>query len=304
MAAATRVWMAFAISILALSVSGAAGAQVFAAVRDELTRNPTGRDNQVVSAIRMAFTGGWIVGPVLGSVLGSLIGLRWLLVVAAVCIALQAVPLLGQRVPRLDVPPAGDGPVLRRDSLRTALPMLIFIALCVLAISGDTVKFAYLPIYLEHTLHASDAVRGAVIAIQPLFELLLMPVFAWAADRVGAARLVAVGMGFGVLANVGYALSTSVLELFGAQVLMAGMWAAIAGLGVTVAQALYPQGVGLASTAFFSSIVFSSALGGLIGTAGVVLLGVPRLFLLPAGLCALAAGGMIIMVLRTRARTI
>ena len=71
MALATQLWMPFVISVVALSLAGAASAQIFAAVRDELSRRPTGADNRVISTIRMSFTAGWIVGPVLGSWLGS-----------------------------------------------------------------------------------------------------------------------------------------------------------------------------------------------------------------------------------------
>jgi SET family sugar efflux transporter-like MFS transporter len=45
MAAATVVWLPFVISTLALCVSGASMAQLFAACRDELSRNPTSADN-------------------------------------------------------------------------------------------------------------------------------------------------------------------------------------------------------------------------------------------------------------------
>ena len=41
MSLVTQLWMPFVISVLALGVAGAAGAQVYAAVRDELSRRPT-----------------------------------------------------------------------------------------------------------------------------------------------------------------------------------------------------------------------------------------------------------------------
>ena len=79
-------------------------AQLFAATRDELSRRPTGADNRVLSAVRMAFTAGWVLGPVLGSWLGSVVGLRPLLVATAVLTLSQLLPLAGQRVERFRRP--------------------------------------------------------------------------------------------------------------------------------------------------------------------------------------------------------
>lgn len=71
--------MPFVISVVALSVAGAASTQIYAAVPAELNRNPTGADNRLVTTVRMVFTVGWIVGPVLGSWFGAVFGLRALL---------------------------------------------------------------------------------------------------------------------------------------------------------------------------------------------------------------------------------
>src|SRR6202012_1592670 len=67
LALATSVWMPFIIAIALLAVSGATASQVFAAVHDELTDKPGDANESVVAIIRMALTGGWIVGPVLGA---------------------------------------------------------------------------------------------------------------------------------------------------------------------------------------------------------------------------------------------
>ena len=55
MAFATEVWMAFAINLTVLGFAGATSSLIFAAVRDQLTHEPSGADNRVMSAIRMAF---------------------------------------------------------------------------------------------------------------------------------------------------------------------------------------------------------------------------------------------------------
>ena len=305
MAAATQMWMAFAVSLLALSVSGATGALLFAAARDELSRNPTGADNRIMSTVRMAYTAGWVIGPLWGSWFGGVFGLRALLVSTAAFTLAQLLPLVGVRVGRyvLAAPLPGsmdDRRGAARRDVRAMVPLFAFAGLCALAICGDTIKFSYLPIYMADDLGTSDTVRGAVIAIQPALELLLIPLFGLLADRFGAHRLVVAGAAMGVAANLAYATSTGVAGLFLGQALMAGLWAAMAGLGVSVAQRLYPQGVGVASTAFFSSLAVASTLGGLIGSAGVTRLGLPGLFFVPAGLCAAGVLGLLLLGVRLR----
>jgi SET family sugar efflux transporter-like MFS transporter len=124
---------------------------------------------------------------------------------------------------------------------------------------------------MANQLGISDALRGAVIAIQALVEPALMPIFAWLADWSSPIRVVAIGATFGIAANIAYATSTHVAGLFVGQILM-----------LTVAQQLYPHGVGLASTVFMSSITLSGGLGGAIGGLGTALLGVPQIFFVPA----------------------
>ena len=296
MALATSIWMPFVISVLALSVGGGASGQLFAAARDELSRQPTPADNRVISLIRMAFTAGWVIGPVLGSWLGSLVGLRWLLAGTALCTLVQLIPLGRQRIARFVLTPE-TGPVRRGRGMG---PLLIFIGLTVLAMSGDTVKFAYLPIYMADQLGISDRLRGTVIAVQPLLEFALMPLAAWLADRFGGMRVLAGGTLFGVGAYLTYASSSTVAGLFAGQLLTAVLWAALAAVGVSVAQNLYPQGVGTASSLFMSAMAVGAAAGGALGGFGAARFGLPEVFYLPAGLTALAGLGMIILDSRRR----
>lgn len=174
----------------------------------------------------------------------------------------------------------------------------MFVAACVLVMNGDTIKFAFLPLYMANQLGTSDALRGAVIGVQPLIELALMPFFAWLADRISPIRVVTIGAAFGIAATIAYATSTHVAGLFVGQILMSALWAAIAGLGVTVAQQLYPDGVGLASLVFMSSITLSGGLGGAIGGLGTALLGVPQIFFVPAVLTGLGTLGMVYVAYR------
>ena len=297
MALTTEVWMAFLINLTVLGFAGAAGSLIFAAVRDQLTHVPTGADNRVMSTVRLGFSLGFMTGPLVGSVLGGVAGLRVTLVAAGVCTLLQAVPLIGQTVARAvpdRVVPSGGAAgrtTSRPPSLR---PLVTFLGLCVLAMCGDTIRFAYLPIYMELQLATPDWLRGVVISAQSVGMLVFIPIMGVLADRFGAHRLVVVNVLMGVAANLGFMVAGNEFVLIAATLLNAAMWATLGGIGITVAQDLYPSGIGLASSLYFSAIRFSAAIGGVAGGLGVRWFGVPGVFLVPALLCAVSAVGLFV----------
>jgi MFS transporter, SET family, sugar efflux transporter len=305
MAFATEVWMAFAINLTVLGFAGATAALIFAAVRDQLTHVPTGADNRVMSTVRLGFSLGFMTGPLVGSVLGGVAGLRLTLIAAGICTLLQAAPMIGQTVTRA-VP---DRPVSPDDAAgrnaaghRSLVPLVTFLGLCVLAMCGDTIRFAYLPIYMELQLDTPDWLRGVVISVQSVGMLVFIPIMGVLADRFGAHRLVVVNVLFGVVANLGFMVAGNELVLIVATVLNAAMWATLGGIGITVAQDMYPTGIGMASALYFSAVRFAGGVGGIAGGLGVGWFGVPGVFLVPALLCILAAAGLLVQA-RVRHRT-
>jgi len=297
LAFATEVWMAFLINLTVLGFAGATSSLIFAAVRDQLTHAPTGADNRVMSMVRLGFSAGFMTGPVIGSVLGGVAGLRVTLITAGVCTALQAVPMIGQRVVRAEVHPVSvhdDG----RDSAHPSLaPLVTFLSLSVLAMGGDTIRFAYLPIFMELQLGTPDWLRGVVISMQSVGMLVFIPLMGVLADRFGAQRLVVGNVLLGVAANLGFALATNEAVLIAATLLNAAMWATLGGIGIVVAQDLYPTGIGLASSLYFSAIRFSAAIGGIAGGLGVGWFGVPGVFLVPAAMCLVSAVGLLVQAI-------
>ena len=297
MAFATEVWMAVAINLTMLGFAGATSALIFAAVRDQLTHEPTGADNRVMSTVRLGFSLGFMTGPLVGSVLGGVAGLRVTLVAAGVCTLLQAVPMIGQTVTRAVPDPvvSPDGTAGRSVSRpQSLLPLVTFLGLCVLAMCGDTIRFAYLPIYMELQLDTPDWLRGVVISVQSVGMLVFIPIMGVLADRFGAHRLVVVNVLIGVAANLGFMVASNELMLIVATVLNAAMWATLGGIGITVAQDLYPSGIGVASSLYFSAARFAGGIGGIAGALGVRWFGVPGVFLVPALLCVVSAIGLLI----------
>ena len=302
----TQAWMPFVISAVVLCFSGAAASQLFAAIHDDLEATKSPVADGVISIVRMALTGGWIIGPVLGAFLAAAYGPRAMLITTAVFTLAQIAPLGFMRSSRAipttattPIPGAESEHVLRRRGFRVMLPLLVFTGLYVLVYAGEPIKYGYLPIYMHDNMHLAPVVSGAVIGIQPLIELILMPVAIVVARRTGIMRLMILGAAFGIGANLCFALTASAAGMFAGQILMGGVWGIFAGLGIIVAQRLLPGAVATASAIFMSSTAIASALGGLTGGIGVSFLGLPLVFLLPAIYGLLAVIGLALMS-RTR----
>jgi SET family sugar efflux transporter-like MFS transporter len=299
----TRMWMPFVISAVVLGFSGAAGSQLFAAVHDQLRHDQHGDNEGVVAVVRMALTAGWVVGPVAGSWLAATLGLRAMLFATAVCTLAQVLPVPFAAVPADSSARSAPAPQLPRAGVRAMLPLLAFTGLYVLVYAGEPVKYGFLPIYLHQQLRLAPAVSGAVIGIQPLVELLLMPLSVLVGRRIGAMRLMVLGAAFGLAANLCFATTASAAGMFAGQILMGGVWGVFAALGIIVAQRLLPTAVATASAIFMSSTAVASALGGLTGGLGVSLLGLPHVFFIPAVSALLATTGLAVMARTSTHRT-
>ncbi len=293
-ALSTAVWVPFVISIAVLAFSGAAASQIFAAVHDELSHKPGEADESVVALIRMALTAGWIVGPVLGAWVAAAYGVRTMLWLTSICLLLQIVPLGTLEVRALPRPPAARGQA-PHTPFRAMLPLLAFTGLFILVYAGEPIKYGFLLIYMEEQLKLDPAVRGAVIGIQPLIELLIMPFSLVLGRKVGILWLMCAAAALGVAANLSFALWASVAGMFAGQILMGCVWGIFMVLGIIVAQQLLPDSVATASALFMSSTALSSALGGVAGGLGVAALGLPAVFILPALFAGLAAVGLAVI---------
>ncbi|NEN05383.1 MFS transporter [Diaminobutyricibacter tongyongensis] len=295
-----QLWMPFVISAVILGFAGSAASQLFAAIHDELAAHPTPNGDGVVSIVRMALTFGWVIGPVAGSYLAAQSSLRVMLVATAACTLAQIVPLGRLRedagpARAVGIPDTDSGTDSARPHvpLRAMAPLLAFTGLFILVYAGEPIKYAYLPIYMNEQLHFPAALSGAIIGIQPLVELALMPVAVVVARRMGMIPLMAIGALFGVGANLLFATTGTAVGLFAGQVLMGGVWGVFAGLGIIVAQRLLPTAIATASAIFITAPALSSALGGLVGGIGAGTIGLPLVFVIPAVFALIASIGLV-----------
>jgi MFS transporter, SET family, sugar efflux transporter len=296
-ALSSAAWMPFVISALALAFSGAAASQIFAAIHDDLNQTPDEANERVVAIVRMALTAGWVVGPVLGAWIAAETSLRAMLWGTALCFLAQIVPLGTLRASALPRTTADQTyPNAARPSGWSAiLPLLGFTGLFVLVYAGESIKYGYLLIYMDEQLKLAPAVRGAVIGIQPLIELMIMPFSVALGRRVGVLWLMCTAAALGVAANICFATWPSVVGMFAGQILMGGVWGVFMVLGIIVAQHLLPNAVATASAIFMNSTALSSALGGVAGGVGVAIVGLPNVYFFPATFSLLAVFGLAAM---------
>jgi SET family sugar efflux transporter-like MFS transporter len=300
-ACSTQLWMPYVVSAVIGAFGGAATSQLFAAVHDEQQAHPNASNDGVVALVRMALTGGWVIGPVAGSFLAAETSLRTMLVATAICTLVQVVPLGTQRTPAA-APSAEGAPdsTSRSPGLRAMVPLLAFTTLYVLVYAGEPIKYAYLPIYMNDQLHLAAGLSGAIIGIQPLVEIVLMPLAVLVARRTGMMRLMILGAGFGVAANICFAVTGTPAGLFAGQIFMGAVWGIFAALGIIVAQRLLPTAVATASAIFLSCTALASAFGGAAGGVGAAVIGLPHVFIIPAALGLLAVVGLTLMVHSSR----
>jgi SET family sugar efflux transporter-like MFS transporter len=292
----TQLWMPYVISALVLAFAGAATSQLFAAIHDELSLRPNRGNDGVIAIVRMALTAGWVIGPVAGAFLAAQVGLRATLLATAICTLAQIVPLGTLRISAAaHGHPDAAASRAPKPSLSVMRPLLFFTGLYICVYAGESIKYAFLPIYMNQQLHLAPALSGAIIGIQPMVELALMPVAVIVARRTGMMRLMVLAAGFGVAANLCFAFTGTAAGLFAGQVLMGGVWGVFATLGIIVAQRLLPTAIATASAIFISSTAVSSALGGLAGGLGVAAVGLPHVFVIPALFALIAVSGLVAM---------
>lgn len=293
-ASSTSLVIPIIVNLFLLSIGAAATPLLFAAIRDEALHTSMPRPTQVMTTVRLSYVAAWALGPVIGSWIASEFGLRTLFYFAAASFGLSLIPLIGVSVPRFVTVAtiSSDIPIRASAAMR---PLFIFCLLATMAMAGTSMKFSFLPVYAEEDLMISGAILGLIIGIQPLLEVPLMVISGFFAERIGAKWVLLVGIGFGIVSHLVYANSGSALGLFIGQALGAAMHASLIGVGISVSQGLYPRGVGVASSLFYGSLGLSGTLAGAVSAIAVDRLGLPHVFYIPAGLCAIAFVGIFLL---------
>lgn len=301
MALSQSLWQLLIIGLLFHSFIGTFSSQIFTQLDRHLAQLGLDNANTIKSSVRATYTLGWVLGPIIGSLLSESIGVRsavavaglmYLLSIATVSLSLNS--SWSNKTADIATPLIQKTNAFR-STFRSLLPLLVFVALCTLAMSGDSMRSGYLPLTLDFA-GIEGIQKGLVISFYPFAELFLLPITGALADSrspllVIKASLLLGSVGFGLFAIAG----SSMTIYLTAQLLVAFMGAGILGTGLSISQQLGGNFHGTATSLYVASLSLAGALGGVLGSLSTLRLTLNQSFAIPAVLCLLAAVALLLL---------
>ncbi|ADD44925.1 MFS transporter [Stackebrandtia nassauensis] len=293
-------WLAIAVQVVMLSWIGPLNAQIFASLSETLEERAAPNASTITSTLRGGYSLGFMIGPVVSTALVTLVDLRTAFALAVALYLVTAT--LGWRSPVAAKRARGDGEPKAKARNGSILPLLVFASGACLVMVGDMLRAVYLPIYVVEELGHSAAMFGALISVAAGLEILAFPLVGRLADRFGVRRVMMAGLGAGIAAHTVLATSSSLWQVWLFTVLTVVVFTVTMGLGVTYAQSLAPGQRGLAASMFFSAQTGAMPVSGIVTAAAVGSLGLPGIFWVPAGLCAVCLVALVLASRRTSRR--
>jgi SET family sugar efflux transporter-like MFS transporter len=308
-AMAQEYWQILLTGIVFMPAGGVLIAQTMA-----LTREASGATSEqpivITASSRTIFSLGYVSGAPLGSFLAAGIGPRHVMQLSACvmtgCLVIAICGLRSLPAELVSHAEAAAGPPARSrnsacdDTGRPYRLLVAFCAVCVLLSSGRIMQLAMLPIVMRDQLHAPASTIGAALAIPPLLELVLMPLAAVAALRVGRGTVYLAGA---AALTAYYAVLTFAVapwQIFLNQALYAVYGSAGIMLGIDIAQNLLPSRIGVATSAYLGHENLASVLGGVLTVAAAAMFEPQEEFSLPFMMCVAALGWALILFVRNR----
>ncbi|MEH7510497.1 MFS transporter [Priestia megaterium] len=270
----SRVPLAFThsytIALILLAIGGFnAFSFFFALLNDFIVKKQESKSQAgtITGTVRMAFSQGYIFGPMLGALiidhggytlLFLLSGLLSLATLGWVLFALKEDSMPQTSAHASSKAPAGIPFVL----------IAVFVA-ALFIFAGDSGRSMYLPLYITDTLKQSVSIVGILFTVTSVFELVFMPLGGYFSDKIGVKRFFVIGIACQVLYFVLTSLHLPLSGLIALQVFYAFILSATMGVGMVYAQSLAPRQIGLATTAYMtaiqtSAVVSSLAMGSLV----------------------------------------
>ncbi|WP_427126851.1 sugar efflux transporter [Priestia megaterium] len=270
----SRVPLAFThsytIALISLAIGGFnAFSFFFALLNDFIVKKQESKSQAgtITGTVRMAFSQGYIFGPMLGALiidhggytlLFLLSGLLSLATLGWVLFALKEDSMPQTSAHASSKAPAGIPSVL----------IAVFVA-ALFIFAGDSGRSMYLPLYVTDTLKQSVSIVGILFTVTSVFELVFMPLGGYFSDKIGVKRFFVIGIACQVLYFILTSLHLPLSGLIVLQVFYAFILSATMGVGMVYAQSLAPRQIGLATTAYMtaiqtSAVVSSLAMGSLV----------------------------------------
>ncbi|MET1029985.1 MFS transporter [Domibacillus tundrae] len=277
----------FIVGVVFFSLMGTLNAQTFGVVRDVMNVEKEAHEATLTSIIRTAYSFGWMLGPAIGPLIASIAGYRIAFLIAVALFLAILIPLRNIHVPeKKEMAFKKEKKPLK---LKTNRPLIFFGVICMLVLSGEAARIAYLPLLAVDHLQISLFQFGLLMSIAPFTELFIMPLSGILADKFGVHKVLFTGFLLGAIGFFLFANSTHLWQVVLGQIMNACFISTIFGLAVTYAHQLSPNNIGLASSVFFSAESAAFVLGSLMGSYGVHSIGLPFMFFIPAVLCVVSS---------------
>ncbi|MFS0903853.1 MFS transporter [Priestia aryabhattai] len=260
----------YTIALILLAIGGFnAFSFFFALLNDFIVKKEESKSQAgtITGTVRMAFSQGYIFGPMLGALiidhggyalLFLLSGLLSLATLVWVLFALKEDSMPQTSAHASSKAPAGIPSVL----------IAVFVA-ALFIFAGDSGRSMYLPLYITDTLKQSVSIVGILFTVTSVFELVFMPLGGYFSDKIGVKRFFIIGIACQVFYFILTSLHLPLSGLIALQVFYAFILSATMGVGMVYAQSLAPRQIGLATTAYMtaiqtSAVVSSLAMGSLV----------------------------------------
>lgn len=271
---AEHYWLLLITGMLLFGAVSPVQPQLFALAREQVGAADA---TLFQSLLRATFSLSWIIGPPIAYLLFARIGFLGLTLICALIFLLT----------RLNVSAIQDAPL---PAVRTEPPptdsRLKWMILAIAAtFASNNMYIVYMPIYLHDNLQLPAVIPGFLMGAAAGLEI---PIMLGAGIYAGRWRLFSplkLAALAGLVFYLGVYWSTSLTPLVLLQIFNAAFIGVMAGLGISVFQALMQGRAGMASTLYSNAIKVGSLVGALLGGAVAQWLGIQAVF----GICALMA---------------
>ena len=251
------------------------------------------RPQMMTGALRASFSLGFALGPMIAALATSASGDRGAMIwVAAPWLVAGIIVWRFRGRTTVEARPASGKPAW---GARLVLFFLAFLLMSVV----DVTRTGFLSVFARQSLGLSITEIGLLFSLTSLLNLALMPLAGALADRLGARRVVLMGVAAGVLGALATASAGSLSVLLLGAALHSVYSAGVFAVGISFAQDMSPGrpgfGIGVYSAALQLGSLMGMVAGGLVAQSA----GWTSLFVLSAvtGSC-----GMILLALMPAAR--
>ncbi|MFD2176210.1 sugar efflux transporter [Veronia pacifica] len=253
----TEFWQAVLTGIMLMSVGSSSITLLLTMIRSFAERSEQ-NTTQVMSKMRSSVSLFMVVGPSLAFLCIDYLGFRSNFTIAALfaCLALF---ITWRYLPE-------DNRAVTAQSSQEKkgrLPLVIYYlgAIILLASLARMSYMSAMPLYLTEDLGLPTTLPGIFIGIGAAFEVPIMLLAGWLAQRVGKVRLLMLSFVFGQAFFISLQFANEVWQFAAIQLFNGAFFGIFVGLAVSLLQDHAPNHVGKSSAIYFSAMSAGSMLG-------------------------------------------